>query len=91
LALLTDADLPCQHVAHQPRNLVVGEFRQQLFVAVACVNNTWISMMRGQHEEAIDQAARAQRLNPLDPENSWTEGALAYAHLFQGRCDEAWK
>ena len=60
-------------------------------LAVGWANRGGISVFLGQHEAAIEQLTRGLRLNPLDPETYWSEMYLAYAHLFQGRHDEALK
>jgi TolB-like protein len=60
-------------------------------LAVGWANRGDISVFLGQHEAAIDQLTRGLRLNPLDPEIYWPEMYLAYAHLYQGRNDEALK
>jgi adenylate cyclase len=60
-------------------------------LAVGWANRGGISVFLGQHEAAIGQLTRGLRLNPLDPETYWSEMYLAYAHLFQGRHDEALK
>jgi tetratricopeptide (TPR) repeat protein len=49
----------------------------------------WAYIYLGQHETALEQVARALRLSPLDPESFHSETAMALAHLFQGRYDEA--
>jgi tetratricopeptide (TPR) repeat protein len=51
----------------------------------------WINVYLGEHEAAIEQLEIAQRLNPLDPRRytAWT--AMAYAHFFAGRHEEASK
>ncbi len=48
-----------------------------------------ISVIVGQHEVALEQLGRALRLSPLDPDNHLSEVNVAFAHLFQGRYDEA--
>lgn len=58
-------------------------------LAVGWANRGGISVFLGQHEAGIKQLTRGLRLNPLDPEIYWSEMYLAYAHLFQGRHDEA--
>jgi TolB-like protein len=60
-------------------------------LAVGWANRGGISLFLGQHEAAIEQLTRGLRLNPLDPETYWSEMCLAYAHLYQGRNDEALK
>src|SRR6185437_8391493 len=43
----------------------------------------------GEHSLALEELSRARRLSPLDPDSYRTEAAIAIAHLFQGRFDEA--
>jgi len=43
----------------------------------------------GEHETAIEQASRALRLSPVDPEGFRPECAIAMAHLFKGRRENA--
>jgi adenylate cyclase len=47
------------------------------------------SFFLGQHEDAVEQTARAMRLNPRDPEAFRSEMAMAAALLFQGQVEEA--
>jgi adenylate cyclase len=49
----------------------------------------WINVYLGDHEAAIEQLEMAQRLNPLDPRRYGAVTAMAYAHFFAGRHDEA--
>jgi TolB-like protein/Tfp pilus assembly protein PilF len=49
----------------------------------------WASLYLGEHESALKQFGRALRLSPLDPESFHSETAMAFAHLFQGRYNEA--
>ena len=51
--------------------------------------SAWVRVWRGEPDLAIDHAARAMRLNPLDPYMSNTHGAVAYAHFLAGRYDMA--
>jgi TolB-like protein/class 3 adenylate cyclase len=48
-----------------------------------------LSMWLGQHEEALEQLARALRLNPLDPQQFLSEAYTGIVHMFAGRYDEA--
>jgi TolB-like protein/class 3 adenylate cyclase/Flp pilus assembly protein TadD len=48
-----------------------------------------ISSWLGQHEVAIEQLARASRLNPKDPEAFRSEHAMAISLLLLGQYDEA--
>ena len=51
---------------------------------------TWVATgFAGEHEAAIEQASRALRLNPLDPEIARTELLMASSLLLLGRHDEA--
>ncbi|WP_296334810.1 tetratricopeptide repeat protein, partial [Reyranella sp.] len=58
-------------------------------LAVAWQNRAWVSVYLGQHEAALGQIARAQRLNPVDPEIHRSEVAMAFALMFLGRYEEA--
>jgi adenylate cyclase len=49
----------------------------------------WINVYLGEHEAAIEQLEIAQRLNPLDPRRYGARTAMAYAHFFAGRHEEA--
>jgi tetratricopeptide (TPR) repeat protein len=49
----------------------------------------WVSVHLGQHDKAIEQITHALRLNPLDPDAYRSEGAMALAHMLQGRYDDA--
>jgi len=51
----------------------------------------WINVYLGEHEAAIEQLEIAQRLNPLDPRRYGARTAMAYAHFFAGRHEEASK
>jgi adenylate cyclase len=51
----------------------------------------WINVYLGEHEAAIEQLEIAQRLNPLDPRRYGARAAMAYAHFFAGRHEEASK
>jgi TolB-like protein/class 3 adenylate cyclase len=43
----------------------------------------------GEHDVAIEQATRAMRLSPQDPQMFGMQIAIAWAHFFAGRYDEA--
>ena len=58
-------------------------------LASGWVNRSWVSLWLGQHEAALEQLARASRLNPLDPETYRSEAIMALIHLMQSRYDEA--
>ena len=47
------------------------------------------SLYLGQHEPALEEFARAMRLNPKDPEGYRPKTGIAAAHLCQGRYSEA--
>jgi TolB-like protein len=49
----------------------------------------WIKLFLGEHELAIEHLGRAMRLGPFDPLGFKIQAALAYAHFFAGRYDEA--
>jgi adenylate cyclase len=49
----------------------------------------WTRVYLGDMDSAIEQLEVAQRVNPLDPRRYVTLTAMAYAHFFAGRNDEA--
>jgi TolB-like protein/class 3 adenylate cyclase len=49
----------------------------------------WTRVYLGDMDGAIEQLEVAQRVNPLDPRRYVTLTAMAYAHFFAGRNDEA--
>ncbi len=49
----------------------------------------WIRIFLGEPEAAIKLLARAMRLSPFDPLIFKVHAAIAYAHFFAGRYDEA--
>ena len=49
----------------------------------------WTRVYLGDMDGAIEQLEVAQRVNPLDPRRYVTLTAMAYAHFFAGRTDEA--
>jgi adenylate cyclase len=51
----------------------------------------WINVYLGDHDAAIEQLETGLRLNPLDPRRYSSMTAMAYAHFFAGRHEEAWK
>ena len=53
------------------------------------LNSGWVRVWLGEPEVAIEHLARAMRLSPLDPILFRMQGAIASAHLFAGRYDEA--
>jgi tetratricopeptide (TPR) repeat protein len=50
----------------------------------------WVSVYLGEPDRAIEHSAHAMRLSPLDPYAVGMETAMAFAHFFAGRYDEAW-
>jgi TolB-like protein len=51
--------------------------------------SAWVRVWRGEPDLALDHAARAMRLSPLDPYRSSIHGAMAYAHFLADRYDTA--
>src|SRR4029077_9748025 len=51
--------------------------------------SAWVRVWRGEPDLALDHAARAMRLSPLDPSMYGIHGAEAYAHFLAGRYDMA--
>jgi TolB-like protein/class 3 adenylate cyclase len=49
----------------------------------------WVKNYLGEPKLAIERLARAMRLNPLDPRIAAMQAAVAHAHFFLGRYDEA--
>jgi adenylate cyclase len=49
----------------------------------------WLNVYLGDHDAAIEQSAIGLRLNPLDPRRYAFMTAMAYAHFFAGRHNEA--
>jgi TolB-like protein/class 3 adenylate cyclase len=49
----------------------------------------WVKNYLGEPKLAIGRLARAMRLNPLDPRIAAMQAAVAHAHFFLGRYDEA--
>ena len=58
-------------------------------LAAAWHASAWLRNMLGEPEAAIQHVAHAMRLNPLDPEMSWMQAAMAFALFLSGRYDEA--
>ncbi|MDW4549940.1 BTAD domain-containing putative transcriptional regulator [Defluviimonas sp. D31] len=58
-------------------------------LAMAWGFSGWINAWAGQPEEAIADLSRAIRLSPHDPHAATTHGAMACAHFFAERDDEA--
>ncbi|HKS64313.1 MAG TPA: winged helix-turn-helix domain-containing protein [Xanthobacteraceae bacterium] len=57
--------------------------------ATAWASSAWARNYCGEAETAIDHAARAIRLSPLDPLSHYMDAAMAFAHFLAGRYDEA--
>ncbi len=51
--------------------------------------SAWVRVWIGEPDLALDHAACAMRLSPLDPYRSSIQGAMAYAHFLAGRYDMA--
>jgi TolB-like protein/class 3 adenylate cyclase len=49
----------------------------------------WINSRSGNHARAIECAARAMRLTPVDPDLCHLEALMAFSHFYLGRYDEA--
>jgi tetratricopeptide (TPR) repeat protein len=60
-------------------------------LAVGWQTRGWVSVMLGEHQMALDQIARAQRLSPVDPESFISEGGMGAANLGLRKYDEAVK
>jgi adenylate cyclase len=58
-------------------------------LAAAWYCSGWVKVYLGQPEEAIKHLAYAIRLSPIDPLSGYRQAAIATAHLFAGRYDEA--
>jgi TolB-like protein len=58
-------------------------------LAVAWYVSGWIRLFRGAPEMAIEHLTHAIRLSPFDPLAFKMHAALAYAHFFAGRYDDA--
>jgi TolB-like protein/class 3 adenylate cyclase/Tfp pilus assembly protein PilF len=58
-------------------------------LAAAWYCSGWVKVYLGQPEEAIKHLAYAIRLSPFDPLSAHRQVAIATAHLFAGRYDEA--
>jgi TolB-like protein len=57
--------------------------------AQAWMMSAWLRVWRGEPDLALEHAARAMRLSPLDPFVSGMQGATAYAHFLASRYDMA--
>jgi tetratricopeptide (TPR) repeat protein len=51
--------------------------------------SAWLRVWRGEPDLALEHAAHAIRLSPLDPSMSGMHAAAAYAHFLEGRYDVA--
>jgi TolB-like protein len=51
--------------------------------------SAWMKICFGEHNTAIEHAARAMRLSPLDPLLWAWQSLTAFAHFFEGHYDEA--
>ncbi|MGQ0582689.1 MAG: adenylate/guanylate cyclase domain-containing protein [Reyranella sp.] len=60
-------------------------------LAVGWQTRGWVSVMLGEHQMALDQIARAQRLNPMDPQGFISDGGMGAANLGLRKYDEAVK
>ncbi|OAF16025.1 winged helix-turn-helix domain-containing tetratricopeptide repeat protein [Bradyrhizobium neotropicale] len=59
-------------------------------LARAWMLSAWLRIWRGEPDLALEHAAHAMRLSPLDPSMYYTtRGAMAYAHFLAGRYDAA--
>jgi tetratricopeptide (TPR) repeat protein len=59
-------------------------------LALAWLFSGWVRVWLGEPEIAIERVTRALRLSPHDPQIVSMQCAMAAAHLFAGRYDEAW-
>ena len=57
--------------------------------AQAWMLSAWLRVWRGEPDLALEHAARAIRLSPLDPNMFGMHGGMAYAHFLAGRYDIA--
>jgi TolB-like protein len=58
-------------------------------LATAWSSSAWARNYRGEPDIAIEHAARAIRLSPLDPLSHYMDAAMAFAHFLAGRYDDA--
>ena len=58
-------------------------------LAVTWLFSGWVHVYIGKPDTAIEHAARAMRLSPLDPLRGLMQAVTGYAHFFGGRYDEA--
>jgi tetratricopeptide (TPR) repeat protein len=58
-------------------------------LATAWMLSAWLRVWRGEPDLALEHAARAMRLSPLDPSMYGMQAAAAYAHFLDSRYDVA--
>ena len=58
-------------------------------LALGWLYSGWARMWLGEQDEAIERVSRALRLSPNDPDSFSMYCAMAFAHFFAGRYDEA--
>ncbi len=58
--------------------------------AQAWILSAWLRVWRSEPDRALEHAAHAIRLSPLDPYMANVYVAMAYAHFLAGRYDAAW-
>ncbi len=57
-------------------------------LAAAWLYSAWTNVWLGKPDTAIENAAWAMRLSPLDPLIHWMQSVIAHAHVVAGRYDE---
>jgi len=58
-------------------------------LAFAWYASGWLNVWIGEPETAIKHLERFMRISPVDPLMAWAHTAIAFAHVFAGRYDEA--
>jgi TolB-like protein/Tfp pilus assembly protein PilF len=58
-------------------------------LAFAWYASGWLKVWLGEPETAIKHLERFMRISPLDPLMAWAHTAIAFAHVFAGRYEEA--
>jgi TolB-like protein len=58
-------------------------------LAASWVRSSWVRIVLGQFDLAIEHASRAMRLSPLDPLLVGMQTAIAFAHFCAGRYDQS--
>ena len=58
-------------------------------LAAAWLCSGWVRVSLGEPELAIEHVTHAMRLNPFDPLFNHMQAAIATAHFFAGRYDDA--